>query len=296
MSALTEVRLVISLFGAFDSQVDGRPANLGLAGATRSLLAYLICSSGRLIRREQLMEMFWSNTSIERRRSSLNSAIWRIKKALRAANFPPAFALDASAECLRLTGTAAAAVDIDILGLADALAAASRADAGEPEVERLAALLERCGGIPLDGLDDDWAVVERERLRALRTRALNVAMRLLAARRRFDESLEIGRRILLDDPFHECALQEVLCIHALNGQRVRALRLFDEFSKSLEQELGIVPMAETRALRDYVAGNSAAAIRFSSPVSDGERALVQLGVEGLVSMMEHSRQTAELCS
>jgi DNA-binding SARP family transcriptional activator len=293
---MKEARLTISLFGAFDAQIDGRPANLGLAGATRSLLQYLICSSGRLVRREQLMEMFWTNTSIERRRSSLNSAIWRIKKALRAAKVPTAFALDASAECLRLTGTASPAIDIDIIGLAEALGAASATDAGEPEMERLVSLLERCGGVPLDGLDDDWAFVERERLRALRTWALNVAMRLLAARRRFDESLELGRRILLDDPFHECALQEVLCIHALNGQRVRALRLFDEFSKSLEEELGIVPMAETRALRDYVAGNAAAARRFSSEASGGGRALSQLGVEGLVSMMEQSRQTAELCS
>src|SRR5262245_39726657 len=258
---MSQARLVISLFGAFDAQVDGRPANLGLAGATRSLLQYLICSGGRLVRREQLMDMFWARTSIERRRSSLNSAIWRIKKALRAAKVPPAFALDASGECLRLTGISSAAVDIDIVALAEALAGASSAGAGDQEVDRLAGLLERCGGIPLDGLDDDWAFVERERLRTLRTRALNVAMRLLAARRRFDESLELGRRILLDDPFHECALQEVLCIHALNGQRVRALRLFEEFSQSLQQELGIVPMAETRALRDYVAGNAAAARR-----------------------------------
>jgi hypothetical protein len=55
-------------------------------------------------------------------------------------------------------------------------------------------------------------------------------------------------------------------------------------------------MAETRALRDYVAGNAAAARGFSSEGADGGRALAQLGVEGLVSMIEHSRQTAELCS
>lgn len=293
---MTEVRLAISLFGAFDAQVDGRPANLGLAGATRSLLQYLICAGGRLVRREQLMDMFWADTSIERRRSSLNSAIWRIKKAFRSAKVPSEFALDASAECLRLAGTSAPTVDVDIVALADALAAACAGAAGDRDVERLAALLERCGGIPLDGLDDEWAFVERERLRALRTRALNIAMRLLAARRRYDESLELGRRILLDDPFHECALQEVLCIHALNGQRVRALRLFEEFSRSLQQELGIVPMAETRALRDYVAGNALAAQRFASADPDGGRAPNQLGVAGLVNMLEHSRRTAELAS
>lgn len=293
---MTEARLAISLFGAFDAQLDDRPANLALVGATRSLLQYLICNAGRLIRREPLMDMFWANTSIERRRSSLNSAIWRIKKALRTARVPAAFALEASAECLRLTGTSSPTVDIDILALANALAAASASEARDLDVERLAALLERCGGIPLDGLDDDWAFVERERLRALRTRALNLAMRQLAARRRYDESLELGRRILLDDPFHECALQEVLCIHALNGQRGRALQLFEDFSRSLQKELGILPMAETRALREYVAGNVAAVQRFAHSSAEGRSVFAQLGIDGLVSMMEHSRQAAEHCS
>lgn len=292
---MNEQRLTISLFGAFDAQVDHHPAHLGLAGATRSLLQYLICSAGRLIRREPIMDMFWANTTIERRRSSLNSAIWRIKRALRVAKIPPAFALDASAEFLRLTGTSSPVVEIDILALADALAAASVAHAGDDEVERLAAILELCGGTPLEGLDDEWAIVERERLRALRCRAMSVAMRLLAVRRRYDESLELGRRILLDDPFHECALQEVLCIHALNGQRGRALQLFDDFSKSLQQELGILPMAETQALRDYVAGTAAAAQRFASLPLDAERPSARLGVDGLVSIMENSRQSVELC-
>ena len=293
---MTSTRLAISLFGAFDVEVDGRPANLGLAGATRSLLQYLICLGGRLARRELLMEMFWANTTVDRRRSSLNSAIWRIKKVLRGAGVPAAFALDASAECVRLTGISSPQVDIDILALADALALASSAAARDEDIDLLVTLLGRCGGTPLDGLDDDWAVVERERLQDLRTRALNVAMRLLAARRRFDESLELGRRILLDDPFHECALQEVLCIHALNGQRVRALRLFEEFSESLQQELGIGPMAETRALRDYVAGNAAIALRFADPEAGDRRPSVLSGVGGLVTMMEHSRQKAELRS
>jgi DNA-binding SARP family transcriptional activator len=290
---MSETRLAISMFGAFDAQVDGRPANLGLAGTTRSLLQYLICNAGRLLRREPLMDLFWADTTLERRRSSLNSAIWRIKKSLRAARVPTVFALEASGECLRLAGTTSQVVDIDIQALADALASINVTEPCDRDVEQLSGLLERCAGIPLDGLEDEWALVERERLRALRTRALNATMRLLAARRRYDESLELGRRILLDDPFHEGALQQVLCIHALNGQRARALKLFDDFSRSLQQELGIVPMPETCAVRDYVAGNAASARRFVNSDSDGSRTFAQFGLAGA---MEPSFQTAEFCS
>jgi DNA-binding SARP family transcriptional activator len=246
-------RLAISLFGPFDVQVDGESVTLGVAGATRSLLQYLICAGGRLVRREQLLDLLWNDTGMERRRSSLNSAIWRIRKAFRGARVPAPFALQASADCVRLAGVSAPGVEVDVIALADALGRATAADAGEPDVERFVQLLGGCCGEPLDGVDDGWAASERERLRTLRMRSLSAGMRLLAARRRYDESLELGRRIMLDDPFHESALQELLCIHAMNGQRARGLRLFDDFSKSLERELGIVPMAETRALRDYMA-------------------------------------------
>ncbi len=259
--------IAFSLYGAFDVRVDGRPFNLGLIGTTRSLLQFLVCSGDRLVRREHLMETFWGWTNCERRRSSLSSAVWRIKKALRAMNAPSAFALDANADCLRLTGTSSPEIDIDIVRLAGSLGAASAKQASEEDVERLVTLLEGCNGVPLDGVDDDWALVERERLTTLRNRGLSVAMRLLSARRRFDEALECGQRVLLHDPFHESAVQEVICIHALNGQRVRGLRLFEEFAGLLRHELGIDPLPETRALRDYLAGDDAAAQRYAGGVA-----------------------------
>ncbi|MCB1353652.1 MAG: hypothetical protein KDK03_13045 [Rhodobacteraceae bacterium] len=292
---MAERRMTLALFGAFDFRVDGSPVNLGLSGPTRSMLQYLVCCTGRLTRREQLMEMFWSGTSPERRRSSLNSAIWRIKKALRTADAPAAFAIDATAECVRMAGTRSPEVDIDAVSLADAFAAASAPGAGEADVERLLATLNGCDGTPLDGLDDDWAQVERERLEAFRLRGFSIAMRLLAQRRRYDEALDFGHRILLHDPFHECAVQEVLCIHALNGQRVRALKLFDAFSESLASELGISPMPETRALRDFLAGNGTPALA-ETQGEPGGQVLVHPGVDELLSSIAQSRGAVRLHS
>ena len=169
---MAERRMTLALFGAFDFRVDGSPVNLGLSGPTRSMLQYLVCCTGRLTRREQLMEMFWSGTSPERRRSSLNSAIWRIKKALRTADAPAAFAIDATAECVRMAGTRSPEVDIDAVSLADAFAAASAPGAGEADVERLLATLNGCDGTPLDGLDDDTGDVDHDHREHRRRRAL----------------------------------------------------------------------------------------------------------------------------
>ena len=132
--------------------------------------------------------------------------------------------------------------------------------------------------------------MERERLSALRIQALSVAMRHLKLRRRYGEAIEFGQRILFDDPFHETALQELLCVHALGGQRVRALRLFDHFSRSLRDELGIAPMPETRALRDYLAGDDGVVLRLPQRQALTPcRVLETPGVAELVGTIEFAR-------
>lgn len=242
-----EMKTRISLFGSLDIRIGDVSQHLGISGPTRSLLGYLLCFHNRPARREQLIEMFWPDTAAERRRSSLNSAIWRIKKALKAC---PALNLDASADCVRLTGADGSGVEVDAIRLETSLRGLS-----VPRPDSLPALidaLDECEAEPLDGLDDDWAAIERERLATLRIRALTAAMRALAGHRRYDDAIEMGRRILVKEPFRECAFQELMCLHMLNGQRVRALQSFDSFVASLKEELGIPPMAETRALRDYI--------------------------------------------
>lgn len=241
------------MFGALDVRVDGKSLHLGLSGPTRSLLQYLFCQHDRLTRRELLMELFWSQTPIERRRSSLNSAIWRIKKALKNS---PMINIDATADCVQLTGVSSPLVEIDFIHLENAVRAICCASNQQSsELDALVFALDGCSGTPLDGLDDEWATIERERLCALRMRGLTRAMHALAAQHRYDEALDMGRRILVIEPFRESAFQEMLCLHVLNGQRARALQLFDEFAAALEGDLGIEPLPETRALRDYLASD-----------------------------------------
>lgn len=281
--------LQVSLFGALDIRVDGRPKEIGVSGPTRSLLQYLLCAQGRLARREQLMEMFWPQSRLERRRSSLNSAIWRLKKTLESAG---ALSLHASADCVRLAGLQAEGVEVDFIQLDRALqAAGAGADPEDAALARLLAAIDNCPGRPLDGVDDEWATVERERLSALRLRSMTTAMRMLAARRLYDDALEVGRAILVHEPYRECAFQEILCLHVLNGERARALRLFDEFAASLDAELGIGPMVETRALRNYLAGD----MRFGPTVmrGPGRADLGEIwgpGVGLLLGAIEHSRE------
>jgi DNA-binding SARP family transcriptional activator len=278
----------VSLFGALDIRIGGESQCLGISGPTRSLLGYLFCFHTRLTRREQLVEMFWPNADEGRRRSSLNSAIWRIKKALKPY---PALRIDASADWVRLTGTQAPGVEIDAMRVDKALRAMTGdGQQADDHLSCLLAALDDCEAEPLDGIDDDWALVERERLSALRMRALTAAMRELAVRKRYDDALEMGRRILVKEPYRECAFQEMMCLHILNGERARAIQMFDEFRVSLDAEMGIRPMAETRVLRDYLLGDGRRdRSSYATLAEPPARALIRPGVDELLSTIEHTR-------
>ncbi len=284
--------LQIAIFGVLDFRIEGESQHLGLTGPTRSLLQYLFCFHDRLTRREQLMEMFWPNARIERRRSSLNSAIWRIKKALKPyANLD----IDAMADCVRLVGVTAPEVVLDVLRLEQALA---EIDANKPLSEAclapLLGALDLCGGVPLDGLGDDWAVIERERLEALRMRGLTLAMRGLAEQKRYDEALEIGRRILVQEPYRECTFQEVLCLLVLNGERARVMQLYDRFDATLNRDLGIRPMAETKLLLSYLAGDGGGAGDDPRLAAAHGSPSGRPGVDRLLCSIEHSREAIRL--
>ena len=285
---MPDCTIQISIFGAFDIRVDGESQHLGVSGATRSLLQYLVCYNDRLARREQLTEVFWPQTCVERRRSSLNSAIWRIKKALKTL---PVLGLDATADCVRLTGAHAPQVEIDFVSIENAVnGLGSSEEQHAAGLDGLIRVLDSGSSTPLDGLDDEWALIERERLSALRTRGMTVAMHALAALHRYDEALDMGRRILVHDPYRECAFQEMLCLHVLNGERARALQLFDQFTAALEGDLGIEPMAETRALRDYLASDQSV-----DPTANRHlelstiESIWQPNVGALLATIEHTR-------
>lgn len=246
-------RVEISLFGSFSLIHDGQPQHLAIAGATQSLLQFLICFAGRPARREHLVELFWPNVRLERRRAALNSAIWRIKKAL--APFD-GFSIDTHADAV--TMCLDPEVRCDARALSDALQAATAAERpSTADLTRLADVLEVCEAPLLDGLGDDWAVIERERLSGVQLRGLTLMMHALAERKSYDEALDYSRRILAIDPFRESTIQEAMCLCVLSGQRVKALRLYNQFAKSLKAELAIAPMAETLTLYAHIANDRA---------------------------------------
>jgi len=104
---------------------------------------------------------------------------------------------------------------------------------------------------------DDWQAAETD---ALRTEHLDALSHLASTAERADDvAAAIGhtKRRLALDPLHEPAHRELMRLLARAGDRAAALRQYREAVRLLDQELGVAPAAETRALHDAIEAGTA---------------------------------------
>jgi DNA-binding SARP family transcriptional activator len=239
--------LSVNLFGPTLFRRDGRPYPLGLKGTTLKLVWYLVSRAGQELRRECVADQFWPSSSAERQRSALNSAIWRIGKKLPRHPDLKLYATDTTL-CLNIGRT----VPVDTRDLC-ALVREACGSGMVPEcAERLAAALYASDAPFMDGLDADWTLAERERLSSIRARGMIALMHWHGDNRAYEEALQIGRRLLCEDPLRESVQIDMMWLYVLNGQRPRAIRQYQSFAAFLRDELAIEPMVETRALYDHI--------------------------------------------
>ena len=238
----------ICLFGAYPVRVDGHPRRLGISGTTEKLFQFLLVNAGKVNRREYLADLFWRGSSAGRQRSALNSAIWRINRQIQELEGVE-LCCDGPAIYLLIDDS----VRVDALELADVVHSISTdALMSEAVSDRLHQALDSCDGPFMDGVTSNWVLTERERLFNIQIRGLTILMHWLGQKRRYEDALEIGRRLLATDPARESAQCEVMWLYVLNGQRAQALFQYQEFQAWLKLELDIEPMPETRALYDHI--------------------------------------------
>jgi hypothetical protein len=106
------------------------------------------------------------------------------------------------------------------------------------------------GGDLLPGVDDDWVVGERERLRRLAVEALAGLAAAADAGSRDSEVVEHARHLLRLDPLHEAACRLLMRALVRQGERSEALRTYDGLAAGLERDLGVAPEPATTAVAE----------------------------------------------
>lgn len=199
------------------------------------VLAYVALHGGRVSRR-RVAGLLWPDASDERAAGNLRSALWRLRTAAGA----PVLGADKSAVRLGPDVT----TDVDrVHGMARRLGTGQveppDLELGwwHPEVVDL-----------LPGWDEEWVVLERERLRQQALHLLEHQSGLLVAAGRHGDAIEAALLAVEADPLRESAHRRLVEAHLAEGNLVEARREVDSFAALLHAELGVAPSARLRAL------------------------------------------------
>jgi DNA-binding SARP family transcriptional activator len=203
-----------------------------------ALLALIASSPDETISRDRLLGLLWPDRDERTARHLLAASLYVLRQTLGVE------AIFAAGESLRLSPNI---VWTDVVAFRKALIE-----------ERWFDALELYRGDFLDGFYvrnavdfDQWALVERGRLRALATRAASTLARELQSAGRIREAATAAERALELSPSDETIFREFVKLLLAENNRARAEAVARGFIERLALELGISPSAETmRLLRD----------------------------------------------
>jgi len=210
----------------------------------QSLLAYLLLHREAPQSRQHLAFLFWPDSSETQARTNLRKQIHYLRRALPNAGEH----LYADGKIVRWQADSPMA--LDVARFEACIAEADEAEArGDQKAER-EALVQAASlykGDLLPGSYDDWVLDERERLSQRFTAALERLILLCEEVRDYRAAIDFAQQLLHHDPVHEATHQRIMRLHALNGDRARALRAYHTCVTALERELGVEPSAQTQA-------------------------------------------------
>ena len=231
--------LQIQLLGGWRVTCGDEPIS-GLDSARpQALLAYLILHRNTVLTRQQLAFLFWPETTDAQAQTNLRQLLHTLRRRLPHADGY----LELDGKTLGWRTQAPVVSDLERFELAFARAQAA---GGSDQLERLAEAAGFYTGDLLPQCYDDWILPIRERLAQQYAQTLAQLAHLHEERREYTAAVTYAQRLLHHDPLHEATYRQLMRLHALNGDRAAALRVYHTCVTVLERELDVPPRAATR--------------------------------------------------
>ncbi|MBF0686383.1 MAG: transcriptional regulator [Cellulomonas sp.] len=244
---LTELRLL----EGFELRVGGELACI--PPHSQRVLAFLAVQERSRLRQNVAFSL-WADSTEERARASLRTALWKLNRY---------GVLVARGPYLELHR----GVDVDLHRL---LAQALRLVNGDGSVAEPDLLPGTLVGDLLPDWDEDWLLFERERLRQLRMHALeSLAVRLSAAGRHA-EAIDAAQAAVAAEPLRESAQATLIRAHLAEGNPSEARRQYGLYRVLLADSLGRSPGEQLQqvmraAAREMPRGRGPAAATTGGP-------------------------------
>lgn len=179
--------------------------------------------------------MLWPDVAERHAQGSLRTTLWRLGR------IHPQL-VDTAADRLNL----ASGIEVDLwsftLSATRLINRTASEDCGDLDTS-----ISMAGEL-LPGWYEDWVLLERERVRQLRIRALEALAAHLCRRGSYATSIDIALEAIQLEPLRESAHHTLITVHLREGNVIEAVRHFRTFSQLLRDELGVEPSPRMTAL------------------------------------------------
>jgi DNA-binding SARP family transcriptional activator len=223
--------LRVTLLGGF-ALLCGTRAPIPSLNSQR-LIAYLALHD-RPQSRSHVAGTLWPESTEDRSHASLRSALWRLNGTepglVRSAGGALVLNHSIEVDASRMASTARM-----VMG-------------GFFDSRRVGEIKELFAHDLLPEWDDEWVVVDRERLRQLRLHALESLAEQCTRAHRFGDAIEACLLAIGSEPLRESAHRTLIEAHLAEGNRASAMQHFELYETLLQAELGLEPSAEVRGL------------------------------------------------
>jgi len=218
--------------------VDGKPVKWAYA-MSRDLFYYLLQHTDGASR-EEIGGIFWPDHSPEKLEMAFRSTMYRLRRDI----YKDVIVF--SENVYRFNKISKYTYDVELF--IDLVNRSKRT----VDLEEVTGLLEEAlalyRGDYLTGVYEDWVSLDRDRLRGLYFSALEHLARSYAEQRKLARAIEIYQRLVKEEPFLEANHRELMRLYFRQGNRSAAIHQYLALVKLLDEELGLVPNAETQSL------------------------------------------------
>lgn len=291
--------LRISLLGGVHLAHATSSSESKVTHSVQALLAYLLLQPRRSHSRDALAGLFWGEHRQDQARSCLSTTLRRLRGILEPARVPcGTYLVTTTSSEVSFNWASEHWLDVAAFEEQTSRVLALPGEAMTMvKVHELQAAVQLYTGELLEGFYADWALRERERLRALYLSSLQRLMEYYQQHGMYAESLTCGQRILQSDPLREDIHRALMRLHSGQGQRALAVRQYEVCRDLLAAELGILPLEETQTLytRIMFLDGSRHAVVASGEPTDLQQALhqVQLAMQGLDAAQERLQRAIQ---
>lgn len=246
--------LRVALFGGLTA-ASAHTGPINIPASCKPIIGYLIVHRERKPSRTEVAEMLWQERDSLRARRCLSTALWRLKQTI-----PSVHLVDGSSASEDL------ALNWSLPGWVDVVAFQQRADKAmavpaerlsRRELHRMRRAVDLYRGDLLQGMDDEWVLIERQRLRNI---YLDLLLHLAQGNDHHGDThsaLMFARRLSALDPLREDVHRLIMQLYVKVGNRAKAIEQYRICQGELGAELGVDPTLETQSLFRSIMGPAA---------------------------------------